>query len=95
MFWNIWNLVLWRKAEKKISSCSDDYKYGEFSLGKSEQKLKTQSHFEIFDPVIGEGQWYDDAESHDLKFRCELIGNMSLLYSMKSFLDLSKRLVEE
>ena len=33
-FWNIWKLILWEKAEKKQSSCSDDFKYGAFVLGK-------------------------------------------------------------
>ena len=33
-FWNIWKLILWGKAEKKQSSCSDDFKYGAFVLGK-------------------------------------------------------------
>ena len=56
MFWNIWNLVLWREAVKKRSSFSDNYKYGAFILGQSEEKFKKQSHFEIFDTVIVKGQ---------------------------------------
>ena len=83
IFWNILNLVLWREAGKKQSSCYDDSKYGSFILGKPEQQLKIQSHFGIFDPVIGEVQWYDGAASHALKYICELFGNISLFYWMK------------
>ena len=52
---------------KKRSSFSYDSKYWTFILGKLENKIKIQSHFGMFDPVIGEGQWYDDAASHALK----------------------------
>ena len=90
MFWNIWNLILWREVIKKRWSYSDDSKYGAFILGKSEQQFKIQSHFGIFDPVIGEGQWYDDAASHAIKFICELFGNIWFLYSIKSFPDRCK-----
>ena len=54
MFWNIWNLVLWREAVKKRSSFSDNYKYGAFILGQSEQQFKIHSHFGIFDLVTVE-----------------------------------------
>ena len=94
MFWNIWNLVLWREAWKKLSSCSDCSKYGPFILGQSEQKFKIQSHFGIFDPVIGAGQWYDDTSSHALQFTCSLFGNFWFLYSTKSFLDICKSRVD-
>ena len=40
------------EAEKKISSFSDDYKYGALILEKSEN-FKIQSQFGIFDTVIG------------------------------------------
>ena len=30
------------------------------SFLEKEEQLKIQSHFGIFDNVIGEGQWYDD-----------------------------------
>ena len=55
IFWYIWNLVLWREAVKKRSSFSDDSKYGAFILLQSKQQFKIQSHFVIFNPVIGEG----------------------------------------
>ena len=83
MFFNKWNLIIWRDAVKKQWSCSDDYKYGAFILRQSKQQFKIQSHFGIFDPVLGEVQWYDDAASHALKFICELFGNILFLYSMK------------
>ena len=94
MFWIIWYLILWREAGKKRSSFSDDSKYGALILGKSEKQFKIQSHFGIFDPVTGEGQWYDDSSSHDLKCLCEYFGNISFFYSMKSLLDLCKSLVD-
>ena len=50
-------------SRKEKWSCSDDYKFGDFILGQPEQQLKIQSYFGIFDPVIGEGQQYDEAES--------------------------------
>ena len=53
MFWNIWNLILSTEARKKQSSYSDDYKYGAFILGQSEEQFKLQSHFVTFDPVTG------------------------------------------
>ena len=74
----IWDLILWREAGNKQSICSDDYEYGAFILGKSEQQLKIQSHFGIFDPVIGEVHWSDDAASQALKCICELFGNIWL-----------------
>ena len=55
MFWNIWNLTLWRKVGKKPSICSDDYKFGSLIPGQPEQQSRIQSHFGIFDPIIGEG----------------------------------------
>ena len=73
-------------AGKKLSRCSDNSKYGAFVLGKSGQQLKIQSYFGIFDPVIGDGKWYDDAASQALKSICRLFGNVWFLYSMKSFL---------
>ena len=66
MFWNICNLILWRDAGKKLSSCSDDSKFGAFIFGQSEQQFKINPHFTIFDTVSGEGQWYDDASSQDI-----------------------------
>ena len=60
------------EAGNKRSSCSDDSKYGALILGKSEQRFKIQSHFLIFDPIIGEVQLCDYAESHHLKYICEL-----------------------
>ena len=93
MFWNIWNLF-WREAWKKQWSCSDDSKYRAFILGQSEQQFKIQDHFGILYPIIGEGKWYDDAASQDLKFICELSGNIWFLYSMKSILDIYKILVD-
>ena len=71
------------------------YKYREFIFWQSEQQFKIQSHFVIFDPVIGEGKWYDDTASHAIKCICELCGNVWLLYSMKSLLDLCKIIVDE
>ena len=94
MFLNLWDLILWRKSGKKQSSCSDDYKYVSLILVQSEQQFKIQSHFGIFDPVIGEGQLYDDAESYVLKSICELFGNISFLYRMKSILYICKNLVD-
>ena len=79
---NIWNLILWREAVKKPSICYDDFKYGAFILGQSQQKFKVQSHFGIFDPVTGEGKWYDEAVSLALKFICELFVNIWYLYPM-------------
>ena len=46
--------------------------------GQSEKQFKIQSHLGIFDPVIGEGQWYDDASSQALKCICEWFGNILL-----------------
>ena len=86
MFWNIRNLILWREAVKKRWIFSGNYKYGELILGQSEKKYKIQSHFGIFGPVIVEGQLYDDAASHAIKFICELFGNIRFFYSMKSCL---------
>ena len=76
IFWNIWNLILWREAGKKKLSCSDDSKYGALILWKPEQQFKIQSHFGIFYPVIGEVKWYDYAVSHAYKCICELFGNI-------------------
>ena len=72
------------------SSCSNDPKYGALIIGKSEQKIKTQSHFGILDPLLGEGKWYDGTASLDLKYKCELFGNIWYLYSTKSILHLCK-----
>ena len=83
MFWNILNLFLWNQTGNKQSSCSVDYKYREFIFGQPEKQFKIQSHFGIFDPVIGEVQWYDDSASQYLKCICELSRNIWLLYSMK------------
>ena len=55
------------EAGHKRSSFSDDYKYEALILGQLEQQFKIQSHFGIFDPLFGEGQWYDDSASHALK----------------------------
>ena len=80
MFWNKWNFILWRQLGKKKSSCYDDSKYGAFILGQSEQQLKIQFRFGIFDTVIGYGKLYDDVESHALKYICELFGNTWFFY---------------
>ena len=80
IFCNIWNLILWKEAVNKQSSCYDGYEYGEFILGKLEQKLKIQSYFLVFDTVIGVVHWYDDTESKAPKCICELFGNIWLLY---------------
>ena len=58
------------KGREKLLSHSDDSKYGEFILGKSEQQFKIQSHFGILCPVIGWGELYDYDASHALKFIC-------------------------
>ena len=63
IFWNIWNLVLWREAGNKRSSCSDNSKFGALIPGQSEQQFKIQSHFLIFDELIVEIKLYDGAES--------------------------------
>ena len=83
MFWSIWNLILWREAGNKRSSCSDYSKHGAFIIGQSEQQFKIQSHFGIFDTIIGDGKWYGKAESQALKSICRLFENIWLLYSMK------------
>ena len=49
----------------------DYYKYGAFLSGSLEQQFKMQSHFGIFDSVIGEGQWHDDTELEYLIWMCE------------------------
>ena len=72
--------IFLKESGKKQLSCSDDSKYGTFIIGQSEQQFKTQSHIGIFDSLIGEGQWYDDAESHALKCICELFEKNWLLY---------------
>ena len=72
--------ILLRESGNKWSSCSDYSKYGAFIIGKSEQQFKIRSHFVIFDRLIGEGQWYDDAASNALKFICELFENISFFY---------------
>ena len=67
-FWyvlKIWNLVLWRDAGKKRLSCYVGSKNGAFIIRQSEKELKIQSHFGIFDPVIGEDQWYYDVAPQD------------------------------
>ena len=64
-------------------SCSDDSKNGAFIIGQSEQQLKIQSHFGIFDSVIGVDQLYDDVLSQALKCICETFGNICCFYSMK------------
>ena len=74
VFWIIWGLMLWREAGNERSSFSGYYKYGAFVIVKSEQELKIKSHFGIFDPVIGEEQWYDDAASQALKYIYESFG---------------------
>ena len=90
IFWYVWNLIIWREAGNKRSSCSDGYKYVSFVLGELEQQLKMQSHLGIFDPVIGEGQSYDDAVSNTLKYIWWWFGNFRLLYSIKLLLDICK-----
>ena len=87
-------MILWREAGNKLSSCSDDSKYGSSILVQSEQQLNIQYHFGIFWPLIGEGWWYDDAASHSIKCICELFGNISFLYWIKPFLDLCKNWVD-
>ena len=39
--------------------------------------------FGIFDPIIGERQWYDKIVSQALKCICELFGNITFFHSMK------------
>ena len=88
MFWNIWNLILWREAINKWSSCSDDSKHGASILGKSEQKFKIQSYFGIIYPIIGEAQWYDDTSSQDIDCVYEIYIDISFLYWIKEILDI-------
>ena len=76
MLRNTWNLFFWREEGNKNCGRSDDSKHGAFILGKSEQQFKIQSYFWIFDLVIGERRWYDDVASQDLKYICELFGNI-------------------
>ena len=45
MFWNIWNLILWKETGNKWSSCYDYSKYEAFILGQSEQQLKNNIPF--------------------------------------------------
>ena len=85
---------IWREAENKWSSCSDDSKYRALILGRLEQQFKIKSCFWIFVPVIGEVKCYDDESSHAIKFIYELFGNISFLYWMKSFLYLCKGWVD-
>ena len=70
---------------KKWSSFCDGSKYKAFILGQSEQQFKIQSHFRIFDTVIGEGQWYNEAAIQALKYICKLFENIWLFYQMKSY----------
>ena len=79
---------------KKRSSFSDEYKSGAFIPGQPEQQFKIQSYFGICYPEIGEGWWYNDAASKNLICLCELSGNILLLYSTKSILDICKILVD-
>ena len=81
-------------SRKETIKFSDGSKYGAFILGQSEKQFNIKSCFGIFDPVIGEGQWYDDTESQDLKCIFELFEKIWLFYSMKSFFDLCKILVD-
>ena len=81
-------IIVCMEAGNKRWSCSDDSKYGAFILGQSEQRFKIQSYFGIFDPVIAETQWYDDAAFQALKCICELFGDILFLYWIKSCLDL-------
>ena len=64
------------------------------SLENQNKNSKYSSVFVIFGPVIGEGQWYDDASSKGLKCICELFGNILFFYSMKLCLDICKTLVD-
>ena len=80
MFWNIRNLISWRDAGNKRSSCSDDSKYCAFISGQLEQQFKMQRLFWIFDTVIGDGQLYDDAASQALKCMCGLFRKIWFLY---------------
>ena len=77
MFWNIWNLFIWREAGNKLSSCSHDSKYGVFVIGQSEQKFNIHYHFGVFYSFIEEVQWYNDSASHAIKCICEIFGNIS------------------
>ena len=56
---------------------------GAFIIEQPEQQFKIQSHFGIFDSIIGEGQWYDYEKSQTLECICESFGNICFLYSMK------------
>ena len=73
MFWNLWNLILWREAGNKRSNFSEYSKNGSFVIGQSEQQFKIKSYFVIFDPTIGEGGLYDDVALRALKCVCESI----------------------
>ena len=88
-------LNLWSKTGKKLSSWYDNSKHRALIIGKSEKQFKIQSHFGIFDPIIGEGQWYEDAASQALKCVYRLYQNIWLFDSMKSCLDICKSLVDE
>ena len=94
MFWNLWNLILWRESGKKIPSCSDDSKSGALIPGQSEQHFKIQYHFIIFDPINGEVKGYNDASSQALQFMYTLFENIWFFYSMKYILYICKSLFD-
>ena len=75
----MWNLILGDKPGGKCSRFLDDAKYGAF-FRTLEQKFNIQYHVGIFDPVIVEGQKYDDAASQDLIWMCELFGSIWFLF---------------
>ena len=56
-----------KESRNKWLSYFEYYKSGAFIPGQSEQQLKIQFHFLRFNPVVGEGKWYDDAASQVLK----------------------------
>ena len=45
IFWNIWNLILWREIGKKRSSCSYGSKYGALIFGKIRTTIKNAVPF--------------------------------------------------
>ena len=61
IFWNIWNMILWREPGNKRSSCFDYSKSGAFIPGHSAQQFKINPNFGNFDPAIEEVIWYDDS----------------------------------
>ena len=70
IYFEIYGIFL-RDPENKLSKCFDDSKSCSFIPVKLAQQFKIKSHFEFFDPALGEGQLYGDAASRDLRYMCE------------------------